>query len=179
MKNRAIFFSAILVLLFSISGTALGKYAFNDPGVPEESEKAASLVFQALSTWFESLRSLEQDSVPEANKMKRKMVVTLEEALREFEKVKKQTPKKSIDERGIPVRIRRELAKLDIPFPTNRKQLTDIAIQQIQLLKNAVESMDYSKDASANRKQIRIMIGRVWQVVVLGLDSSEIAASVK
>jgi hypothetical protein len=99
--------------------------------------------------------------------------------LREYEKVRKQIPKRSIDERGIPVYIRRDLAKLDIPFPTDKKQLADIAIQQIQLLKKSVESMDYSRPASENRKQIRDMIGRIWQVVVLGLDTAEIAASVK
>ena len=181
MKNRPIFPAVIFMLLFSIAlaGTASAQYAFNDPEMPQESKKAASLVFRALSIWFESLGSLEQNDVSKANQIRRKTVVALEDALREYEKVRKQIPKRSIDERGIPVYIRRDLAKLDIPFPTDKKQLADIAIQQIQLLKKSVESMDYSRPASENRKQIRDMIGRIWQVVVLGLDTAEIAASVK
>lgn len=181
MKNRSIFPAVIFILLLSIAlaGTASAEYAFNDPEVPQESKNAASLVFRALSIWFESLGSLEQNDVSKANQIRRKTVVALDDALREYEKVRKQIPKGSIDERGIPVHIRRDLAKLDIPFPTDKKQLADIAIQQIQLLKKSVESMDYSRPPSENRKQIRIMIGNIWQVVVLGLDTAEIAASVK
>jgi flagellar biosynthesis regulator FlaF len=181
MKNRAIFPSVILLLFFSISiaSTALAEYAFNDPEVPQESKKAASLVFQTLSMWFESLKYLEQDNVPEANKIKTKMVDSLRDALREYEKVRKQTSTKPVYELEIPTQIRRDFAKFEVPFPADKKGIADLTIRQIQLLKKSIESMDYSRNAPQNREQIRIMIGKLWQIVVLGLDSSEIAASVK
>jgi hypothetical protein len=181
MKNRPIIPAVILMLLFliSIASTASAEYAFNDPEVPQESKKAASLVFQTLSMWFESLGSLEQDNVPEANRIKAKMVDSLKDALREYEKVRKQTSKKPVYEQEIPTQIRRDFAKFEVPFPADKKGIADIAIQQIQSLKKSIESMDYSRNAPQNREQIRIMIGKIWQIVELGLDSSEIAASVE
>lgn len=163
--------------------SARGEYAFNDPEVPRISGYAASLILRSLSVWFEALEQLEQKNISGAMCRQKEMVTFLERALSQYKIVKERTSGKPISEREIHsdqlYQVKKDFEEFKITFPVSKKELADIAINQINVLLKSIQSLEFSRDPSKNRQQIRLVTDEIYKLLILGLDVSEIAASVK
>lgn len=186
MKNniiQAVSFIISLVILLSINSQAIAEYSFNDPEVPEESEEAASLLLNTLSLTFLSLEELERNKIGNVRQIKYKIQKNLKEVLKQQRIIKEKTSKRKIIQGMVPPdrlpMIMKDFERYQIKFPVYKNELTEIAIQQIEFFSKFINSIDYGDNAIENRKLIRLMINEVWRIVVLGVDLSEIAASLK
>ncbi|RLG44340.1 MAG: hypothetical protein DRN92_08145 [Thermoproteota archaeon] len=163
--------------------SARGEYAFNDPEVPRISGDAASLILRSLSVWFEALEKLEQKNISVAMSQKQEMAIFLERALSRYHVIKMRSSKRPIDKRKIQIdqldRMKKDFERFGLAFPKSKKQLGDIAINQINVLLKLIQPLRFSKDPSKNREQIRLVNDEICKLLILGLDASEIAASVK
>jgi len=186
MKNNiilAVSFLISLMIILSINSNTFAEYSFNDPEVPEESEESASLLFNTLSLTFLSLEELERNRIGNVREIKYKIQKNLEEVLRKQKIIKEKTSKRKIISEMVPhdrlPMIMRDFERYKIKFPSFKNELPGIAIQQIEVFSKFIGSIDFGDKASENRKLIRLMINEVWRIVVLGVDLSEIAASLK
>lgn len=186
MKNKIILAVSFIIsigIVLSLNSQAIAEYSFNDPEVPEESEEAASLLFNTLSLTFLSLEELERNRIDNVREIKYKIQKNLEEVLRKQRIIKGKTSKRKIYPNMVPSdrlpMIVNDFKRYQIKFPVYKNELPDIAIQQIEFFSKFIKSIDYGDNAIENRKLIRQMINEVWRIVVLGVDLSEIAASLK
>lgn len=185
MKNNTILivsFIISLVIVLSINSKAIAEYSFNDPEVPKESEEAASLLFNTLSLTFLSLEQLEHNRIGNVREIKSKIQKNLDEVLKKQKIIKEKTSKRKIIHGMVPPdrlpMIMNDFKRFQINFPVYKNELPDIAIQQITSFSEFIKSIDYGNNPIENRKLIRLMINEVWRIVVLGVDLSEIAASI-
>lgn len=186
MKNNIILvvsFIISIVIVLSINSQAIAEYSFNDPEVPQESEEAASLLFNTLSLTFLSFEELERNKIGNVREIKSKIQKNLDEVLKKQKIIKEKTSKRKIIQEMVPSdrlpMIMKDFERFQIKFPVNKNELPDIAIQQIEFFSKFIKSIDYGDNPIENRKLIRLMINEVWRIVVLGVDLSEIAASLK
>ena len=186
MKNRIILAVSFIIsvgIVLSINSPAIAEYSFNDPEVPEESEEAASLLFNTLSLTFISLEELERNRIGNVKEIKHKILKNLEEVLKKQRIIKGKTSKRKIYQSMVPPdrlpMIIKDFQRYQIKFPVYKNELPDIAIQQIESFSKFINSIEFGDNAIENRKYIRSMINEVWRIVVLGVDLSEIAASFK
>ena len=184
MKNNiilAVSFIISLVIVLLINSQAIAEYSFNDPEVPEESEEAASLLFNTLSLTFLSLEELERNKIDNVIEIKYKIQKNLEEVLKKQRKIKEKTSKRKIHKDMVPPdrlpMIIQDFTRYQIKFPVYKNELPDIAIKQIESFSNFIKSIEFGNKAVENRKLVRSIINEVWRIVVLGVDVSEIAAS--
>lgn len=178
--NISIGMCITIFVLLSIMGVsrANAMYVFNDPERPEESGKAATIVYRALSDFFKSLEALERGDLNTVRLTKSKMLESLGKTISLYENMEARIKEEPIDIRKIPPgelqTIRADFARIRIDFPKSTKGLARIATQEITHFMDSLEKITFTEVPAENRKLIKLINNEIWLLLLSGVSVSEL-----
>ena len=155
------------------------RYCLNTRRAPEESKRAAILMFSALSKLFKSFEALEAEKLGEIEVIKKEMLGQIWEARELHKKIIRIIPDEKIDIEKIPSGIKDDFSKYKLGLPGSTKELAQRGMQEIHDLWKTLKSVKFGDDPWENRRNIRKINEQVSRFILLGVSISDLSALIE